>query len=776
MIAHRRIGEILVEQGLLEAKLREALQIQQLMPGTPLGVALVRIGAVTEEDVAAALAMQLGLRSVDLDHVRVEPRVVWLLDRATAERRSVLPYQRRADGTVLLACTDPRDAQGIREIEGRLGGKIELGVCTPAQLRLAIERHYGLESVAERMLRGVDPALRKMTITPTCLELDAKAIQDHLRAGKAHLYVELVNLLLINAIERRASDIHIEPQHDGIRVRLRIDGVLREVLSLPDWTQTSLISRFKVLAQMDVSERRRPQDGKASVRLGLKNLDLRVATLPSQYGESMVIRLLDPDILTQDFGDLGWSPDLLRTWYRLLTAPRGTLLVVGPTGSGKSTTLYASIQRLNTEGTAIVTVEDPIEYTVPGITQVQVNEKAGVTFAKSVRALLRQDPNVVVIGEIRDEETAQAALQAATTGHLVLTTLHTDNAVAALTRLLDLDVPRYLLGSALTGIVSQRLVRRVCPECAIPDRISPEDWMRLGLPPADLGERAVRVGPGCPRCQYIGYDGRIGIFEMLSFGRTISQLVQEGCTENELWDAAVEEGLKTLLQDGIEKVIAGVTTLEEVARVVSIADYPREALRSALANLGLNTLANAPEPVVEAATTSLEAFDEIAEIEEISQSALVELDPVALEPIDAPDLAPASLSRPARPRSRPVVLVVDDAQEILQLVSMALEDDYEIHTAEDGLEAMSAVDRVRPDLIVLDVMMPRMSGYEVCQALSEKPETKDIPVLMLSARGEKAHVKKGFYAGADDYLPKPFDPEELLLRSRALLRRSGWNF
>jgi type IV pilus assembly protein PilB len=767
MIGHRRIGEILVEQGLIEAKLREALQIQQLMPGTPLGVALVRIGAVSEDDVAAALAMQLGLRKVDLGSVRVEPRVVWLLDRNTAERRSALAYQRRPDGTVLVACTDPRDERGLRELEGRLGRKIELGICTPAQLRLAIERHYGLESVAERMLRGVDPELRKMTVTPTCLELDAKAIQEHLRAGKAHLYVELVNLLLINAIERRASDIHIEPQHDGIRVRLRIDGVLREVLHLPDWTQTSLVGRFKVLAQMDVAERRRPQDGKASVRLGVKNLDLRVATLPSQYGESLVVRVLDPDILNQDFGDLGWSPDLLRTWYRLLTAPRGTLLVVGPTGSGKSTTLYASIQRLNTEGTSIVTVEDPIEYTLPGITQVQVNEKAGVTFAKSIRALLRQDPNVVVIGEIRDEETARAALQAATTGHLVLTTLHTDNAVAALTRLLDLDVPRYLLGSALTGIVSQRLVRRVCPECAIPDRISPEDWMRLGLPAADLGEKAVRVGPGCPRCQYIGYDGRIGVFEMLSFGRDISRLVQDGGTETELWDAAVQEGLKTLLQDGIEKVIAGVTTLEELARVVSPADYPQAALRSALANLGLQA---APTPV------EPETIQEIEEIEEISQSALEELGPEALEPIDAPAPAPSSPPRPAPRRARPLVLVVDDAQEILQLVSMALEDDYDIHTAEDGLEAMAAVDRLRPDLMVLDVMMPRMSGYEVCQALSEKPETREIPILMLSARGEKAHVKKGFYAGADDYLPKPFDPEELLLRTRALLRRSGWEF
>ncbi len=769
MIGQRRIGEILLDKGLLEAKLREALQVQQLMPGTRLGVALVRIGAVTEDDIAEALAQQMELGTVDLAHERVDPRVVWMLDRATADRRGALPYQRRPDGTILVACADPRDDEGLQEIRFRLKANLELRVTTPAQLRLAIERHYGLESVAERMLQGVDPSLRRMVVAPTCLELDARAISEHLRAGKAHLYVELVNLLLINAIERRASDIHLEPQHDGIRVRLRIDGLLREVLRLPQWTQASLVSRIKVLGSMNVAERRRPQDGKASVRLGRRNLDLRIATMPSQYGENMVIRLLDPLILTKDFGDLGWRPDLLRTWYRLLTAPRGTMLVVGPTGSGKSTTLYASIQRLNTEGTSIVTIEDPIEYTLPGITQVQVNEKAGVTFAKSIRALLRQDPNVVVIGEIRDEETAQAALQAATTGHLVLTTLHTDNAVAAITRLLDLGVPRYLLGTALSGVVSQRLVRMVCPDCGIRAPVTPEDWTRLGLPAADLGPKAVRVGSGCPRCQYLGYEGRVGIYEMLAFGPELSQLIQGGCSEAELWDAAVEQGLKTLLQDAIEKVMAGVTTLEEVARVVSVNDYPRAALQSALANLGLKA---APAPVRRPRVEP----QEVGEIEEISESALEELEPIHLEPIGDEDSPSDALPSPAHARDRPLVLVVDDAQEILQLVSMALEDDYEIHTAEDGLEGLASVDRLRPDLVVLDVMMPRMSGYEVCGALKEKAETRDIPVLMLSARGEKAHVKKGFYAGADDYLPKPFDPEELLLRTRALLRRSGWAF
>ncbi len=761
MISRKRIGEILVERGLLDSRLHEALELQRLMPGTRLGVALVRIGAVTEEDVAEALAAQLSLDFVDLRRARVDPRVVWMLDRRTAEQRGALPFERTRSGAIRVATSDPRDTEGLRELEFLLKNAVEPVVATPAQVRLAIERHYGLESVAGRMLKDVDPTVRRMTISPTCLELDTKAIQEHLRAGKSHLYVELVNLLLINAIERRASDIHLEPQHDSVRVRLRIDGMLREVLRLPSWTQSPLVGRIKVLGQMNVAERRRPQDGKASVRLGSRNMDLRIATMPSQYGENLVIRLLDPAILHLDFGELGWSPDLLRSWYRLLTAPRGTLLVVGPTGSGKSTTLYASIQRLNTEGTSIVTIEDPIEYSLPGATQVQVNEKAGVTFATSIRSLLRQDPNVVVIGEIRDSETAHAAVDAATTGHLVLSTLHTDNAVAALTRLLDLEVPRYLLGTALSGVVSQRLVRKVCPDCAIPAPLAHEDWARLGLPSADLGPRARRVGPGCPRCQYLGYSGRIGVYELLSFSAGISKKIQDGCSESELWEAALEEGLTTLLQDAISKVMAGTTTLEEVARVVSISDYPREVLQSALANLGLKS------PVAPA---------QVADT-------VVELPAGALEDIPAEDVEEisAALLRAAAPptgvrEGRPTVLVVDDAQEILLLVGMALEDDYDVHTASDGIEALALVDQVHPDLLVLDVMMPRMSGYEVCGVLKEKPETRDIPVLMLSARGEKAHVKKGFYAGADDYLPKPFDPEELLLRTRALLRRSGWNF
>jgi len=679
-----------------------------------------------------------------------------------AERRDVLPYKRARDGTVTVAMSDPRDSDALRDLEFLLKARVVPTVATPHQLRLAIERHYGLESVAGRMLKNVDPALRRMTVAPTSLELDARAIQEHLRAGRKHLYVELVNLLLINAIERRASDIHVEPQHDGIRVRFRIDGMLREVLRLPSWTQGSLAGRLKILGQMNVAERRKPQDGKAGVTFGARKLDLRIAVMPSQYGENVVVRLLDPEMLHLDFAELGWSPELLSTWYRMLTAPRGTLLVVGPTGSGKSTTLYASIQRLNTEGISIVTIEDPVEYTLPGLTQVQVNEKAGISFASSIRALLRQDPNVVVIGEVRDSETAHAAVQAATTGHMVLSTLHTENAVAAVTRLVDLDVPRYLLGTALTGVVSQRLVRRVCPACAVEEARSPEAWERLGLPAMDLGERARRVGPGCPECQYIGYAGRIGVYELLPFGSELSKRIQQGCSEAEIWQLALEAGVKTLFQDAIEKVMAGVTTLEEVARAVPVSDYPAPVLRAALARLSLQEQEQEREPVPEPPELSEEALVELDE-EDLSELELVEEDQAPPEPTAEP-----------LPRGRPTVLVVDDAAEIVQLVAMALEDDYRIETASDGVEAMEAVARSAPDLLVLDVMMPRMSGYEVCEALKEKSETRAIPVLMLSARGEKPHVKKGFYAGADDYLPKPFDPEELLLRTRALLRRAGW--
>ena len=754
----------------------------------------MRIGAVSEEDVAEALAEQLTLNYIDPTEIKIDPACVWKVNRNIAERRLVLPIRSESNGTV-VAMADPQDHEAIRELEFSLKGRIIPVVASPQRIRRAILRHYSVEAVASRLLKGVKPEMRDLTVAPTFLELDAGKIQSHLEKGDSKVYVDLVDFLLINAIERGASDIHLEPQVDGVRVRYRVDGLLRETVSLPSWVQSSLIGRIKVLAHMDVAEKRRPQDGKVTAQLGGRPIDLRVGTLPSQYGENVVIRILDPEMITTNLADLGWPTHALTKWYRQLSTPRGMLLVVGPTGSGKSTTLYASIHRLNSENTSIVTIEDPIEYTLAGLTQVQVNEKAGITFASSVKAMLRQDPNVVVIGEIRDPETAAAAVDAAGTGHLVLSTLHTSNSVAAITRLLDLKVAPYLLADAMTAVVSQRLLRRVCPDCSVKTTPTPEEWQRLGLPEIPMGAGARFAGPGCPTCQYMGYSGRFGCFELMPFTRELGAKVQAGSSEAELWNQAIDDGLRTLLEDAILKVREGWTTLEEVARVVPTSDYPKSVLQHVVQNLHG---AWEPSGVFEESSMDDTIFDDVeivavakpsAPAEEAPASnedsaeaaetaaAPQEDEPTVPDPTDAPEppaLKDIVIPEPVKKTGRPTVLIVDDAEEILQLVGLTLEDDYDIRTASDGVEAVEAISAQAPDLVVLDVMMPRKTGYEVCTWLKSKDELRELPVLMLSARGETAHVKKGFYAGADDYLPKPFDPEELLLRVKALLRRSGW--
>lgn len=702
---------------------------------------------------AEALSQRLGLPLVDPEDEWVDPVLAPLLPRAFAEGRQVLPLHRTADGHVVVAMANPEDPALLQELGFALHAPVRPVLALPSAIRRAVTRNYELAPIARELLREMRP-----TDTPTrgssALDLDPNALSARLaRGGGIKPYVELFNTLLIQAVERRASDIHIEPFPEQLRIRLRIDGLLRDLMTLPEWAHRPLVSRVKAVAEMDISDSRRPQDGKASATLGRQRLDLRVSTMPGHYGEKVVIRLLDGRMVRTDLARLGWHTESLRAFYHMVSQPQGLVLVVGPTGSGKSTTLYSTIVRLNTEHTAVVTVEDPVEYVIPGITQVQVNNRAGVTFASAIRGVLRQDPNVLVIGEVRDAETADTVIQAANTGHLVLSTLHTTSAVTAVTRLLDLQVPAYLLGATLTGIVSQRLVRRVCGHCSVPGAPVPEDFQRLGLPVLDLGPRVRQVGAGCPACQHSGYSGRVGVFELVAVSERLRERISQERHEGELWAQARADGMITLIEDGLRQVAEGATTLEELARVVTVDPWLRKAgqrLRvpgTAIAvALGQAELPPAPTPVL-AVAVEFEEEDEAP-------------------PAPAPEAtAPAE--------ARPVVLVVDDAFEILLMVEMALERDYKVITARDGVEALEVVERRHPDLIVLDVMMPRMSGYDVCRALREDPDTALIPILMLSARGEKANIKQGLTAGADDYLPKPFDPEELLLRVKALLRRSG---
>jgi len=832
----KRLGEILLDEGSInEGQLRQALQAQNTGTNARwLGTILVEMGAVNDEAVARAISVQQGFPYVNPTRHSVDPSLVWKVPRELAERHQLIPLDRlEEEGAVRVAMADPKNVGAVQDLEFLLRTQVRPMVASASAVRQAIHRHYDMAPDARRLLAGAEQ-MSVPTTSPTALELDVDTIKSQLRAGGTKPYINLLNYLLLNANERRASDIHMEPESDAVRVRYRIDGMLREVLRLPRWAEGPLVTRTKVVGELDVSMHRKPQDGKVSVNVGPRRVDMRIAIMPSQFGEKVVIRLLDPDMLVADLGVMGWQPRALSAYYRMVSSPQGMVLVCGPTGSGKSTTLYGTIARLRAENTSIVTIEDPIEYTVEGITQIQVDVKNDLTFDKSVRSLLRQDPDVIVIGEIRDPSTGHAAVEAATTGHLVLSTLHTTQSVSTINRLLELNIPSYLLGSALHGIVAQRLVRKVCMECSHVGPVEKEEWHSLGVEPVDLGDEVRRAGPGCPRCQYAGYAGRVGVFEVLQVSDEIKSLILEKRKEAQIWDVARKEGLTTLLDDGLLKVHQGVTTLQEIARVVPVDAWrkpgakPDESAQAAAALAGsaapgrplwaseeINTAitrihhpstasrakmkvhseapeANTERPSVEAswappareATTSPEMDADHGDSTGPIATSLArgstegeETGPVtgqfdALKPeAERPKPPPSSASVSAL--GRQTVLVVDDADEILQLVKLTLEDTYDVATAQDGVEALERVGEVAPDLIVLDVMMPKMSGYDVCLRIKETPATEHIPVLMLSARGEKQAVAKGFYAGADDYLPKPFDPEELLLRIKALIRRSA---
>jgi type IV pilus assembly protein PilB len=759
----RKLGEILVTQGSLGmTDLDQALHKQDEVDlRRRLGAVLIEMGLVDENAVARALAEQLGLEVVDPMEVAVDPALVWRVPRLVAEKYLILALDRplvggkAASSLVRVAMADPTDEARISELEFLLGARIQRVVAAPDAIRHAILRHYDLSPLANQLLVDVPADMRAPVTSPTALELDAKAISANI-SGKdpSTAFRDVFNFLLVNAIERGASDIHIEPQEHTLRVRYRVDGALRTVLELPGWASAALLSRVKVVGKMKVFENRRPQDGTANATLGNRTIDLRISTVPGQYGETAVIRLLDPAMLKVDLSELGWQRGTMQRFFHLVSQTQGLVLVVGPTGSGKSTTLYASINRLRRESTSIYTLEDPVEYRIPGINQIQVDSQLGVGFAEGIRSLLRQDPDVMVIGEIRDPESAEAALEAANTGHLVLSTLHTGHAVGALTRLRDLGVPPYLIGASLLGVVAQRLIRKVCPVCSLPGQPIAEDWKRMNSAPIDLGPNARRVGPGCPSCAYVGYKGRIGVYEVASVDDEMRELILRQADERELWECARKGGLTTMMEDGLEKVRHGMTTLEELAGEVPPVRWDRRRPTAPPPTLPPQPVPAATSPVAVA-----EPFTEDSDAPTIAA-------PTA--PTTAPP-PPASASK----RTRAVVLVVDDAPEIRALIGATLEDDFELRFAADGLEALAEVARDRPDAMVLDVMMPNLSGYEVCARLKADPATEALPILILSARGERTHVKEGLRVGADDYLPKPFDPEELELRLRALLRRSG---
>ncbi len=558
--ARKRLGELLVERGKLEpAALERALRLQQ-ESGERIGALLITLGLCAQRDVTEALAVQLGLPMLDASGYPEFPILEERVSARFLRESHALPV--REDETELtLAMSDPTDAYTIGAFEMVTGRAVRAVVAMPTELDAALERLYGTGKSAQSQLIG-DVETR---VDELAFDADIQQLKD--LAAEAPV-IRLVSLLITNALETRASDIHIEPFENRLIVRYRIDGVLHEVESPPRRLSAAVISRIKIMANLDIAERRLPQDGRIRLRVQGKEIDLRVSTVPTMHGESVVMRILDKGGVALDFDRLGFEPDTLKSFLDVLMQPHGILLVTGPTGSGKTTTLYTALDRLNQPDVKILTVEDPVEYQMPGINQIQVKPQIDLTFANALRSIVRQDPDVIMIGEIRDLETAQIAVQSALTGHLVLSTVHTNDAPSTMNRLLDMGVEDYLLTSTIVGILAQRLVRTLCQQCKEPYTALPElvDQMQLRKfsPAPDITLWHER---GCSHCGNTGYIGRISIMEMLPMTDALRSLVMKHATGTDLRVEAIRGGMSTMYEDGLRKALRGVTTFEEVLRV-----------------------------------------------------------------------------------------------------------------------------------------------------------------------------------------------------------------
>ena len=568
------LGDLLVRENLISRQqLRQALEYQRVHGGR-LGYCLIRLGWVSGEDISAILCRQFGLPSINLPFFKVDPSVVKLIPPETARKYQVLPLSRKGS-TLTVAAIDPTDVLAMDDLQFMTGFTIEPVVAAESAIRAAVRKHYGGGPTQELEPAGAGASLESGPAARDDLERSRAtqapvAMEDAGQATEEAPVVKLVNRILSSALKQGASDIHIEPYEQELRVRFRIDGLLSTVMTPPLSQKDAVTSRIKILAKLDISEKRLPQDGRMKIRLAregrVADLDLRVSVLPTLHGEKVVLRLLDRDRLVLDMTRLGFEPDSLRRFESAILKPYGMVLVTGPTGSGKTSTLYSSITRLNRMETNILTAEDPVEFNLPGINQVQVKEPIGLSFATALRAFLRQDPNIVLVGEMRDLETAEIAIKAALTGHLVLSTLHTNDAASTVSRLTNMGVEPFLVATSVHLICAQRLVRRICRQCRQAAEPPVESLIEAGFSPSEAPEILTWRGPGCDACNRTGYKGRVGLFEVMEIGDGLRELILRGGTAAQLKQMAIREGMITLRASGLQKIRDGVTTLEEILR------------------------------------------------------------------------------------------------------------------------------------------------------------------------------------------------------------------
>ncbi len=710
----------LLETGAVSEEQLKSAQASEFGKKGRLLRALLAQDGVDRRKLLGAYARRMGIPFVAIERAQPERKAIALANAEDCLELGFLPLAIDDGGRVIVAMEDPADPDRVSAVQFRLGKPVVPLLADALALERKVREVYGLDADFAEALEEADEEIEHETA-----EEQATSLDDLKRGAEDSPTVKLVNAILLKALELGVSDIHIEPQEHEAVVRMRIDGRLRRVLRYPRARHPMVVSRLKIMGGMDISNTRTPQDGRTKVKARGKAFDMRISTLPSMFGEKAVLRILDKSGLSLKLEDLGFHPEALKRVKECITRPTGAVLVTGPTGSGKTTTLYSFLHHIHSEEVNIITVEDPVEFQIKGINQVQINPKAGLTFAAALRSILRQDPDVVMVGEIRDEETAEIAMHAAQTGHLVLSTLHTNDAPSTVSRLLEMGIDGPTLAASLSLIVAQRLVRRLCPKCKQPAKLDEETKERFGIP-----DSVQLFAPkGCKSCLGIGYKGRMGVHEVLYVNDRIRELIAKEAPVRDITQAAREEGMLTLFEDGLDKALQGITSLDEVLRV----SVPPEGFRL------------------------VDRLGPDGRLLTLKEAELMRL---------------RRQGEDRRREGKRVVLVVDDSPSVRKLAGFVLKSEgFEVQEAEDGEQAWAMLQQgFRPDLVLCDFEMPKMTGPELIRRARADRRFDDVPFVILTSHGEEETEVMGLESGADDYITKPIEPMKLSARVKKVIR------
>jgi len=719
----KKMGELLVQEKMITPEQLESVLPESQKLKKRVGETVVQMGMVTEDDICKALSRQLKIPLAKLKSRKVSQKVLNLISPDICYKKNVVPLG-FSKKSLWIAMNDPTDHETLKDLAFISGYHTRAAIEKKSIIIDFLMRYYPPQLEAQDSLLAEDDTTEDMIqVVDNIDDQEDISFSSLEKAAKGGVIRKLTNGIIANAIKERASDIHIEPQENEVIIRFRVDGIMRDIMTFTKTAHPSVVSRIKIMASLDITERRKSQDGRARIQIIDRPFDLRISSLPTYYGEKIVIRVLEAR-LTMPLDKIGMGTDELEQFKSLLRRPQGIILITGPTGSGKTTTLYSALGYIFSQEINIVTIEDPVEYSLPGINQVQVNTAAGMTFAKGLRSLLRQDPDVVMIGEIRDEETAKIAFQTSQTGHLVLSTLHTNDAISAVNRLKNMGIEPFWMASSLLCVVAQRLVRKIHNECCTEEVIPQAVLSRF----PEISPAVFKRGKGCPGCQDSGYSGRIGIYEMFVPDHEIKKMIASNAQAPDILHTARNSGMKLISEDGFEKASKGLTTLDEIIRTV---------------------------PPVKQKEVQAESYQPDQ--------------PGQTSGTDSGSGRSPALKQTAHLKD--LIMVVDDDEAILRIIKKILTNEfYDVNEASDGIDGLKQVFEHPPDLILVDYDMPGMNGIDFIKKLKTHSRMANIPVIMLTASDPEKTEIEALNMGADDWISKPIHKERLLVRIKRLLR------